>query len=149
MKALTLWQPHATLVAEGLKRFETRSWAPPRGLIGNFIAIHAAMRLDSDDAQADARAFLGAEFEFPLGVVVCTARVLFAGKVVSERVDAHWGQAMEVEIADLSTGSRETVVVDGFGDFSIGRWIWRLDQKSRVDPPIPARGRQGLWDWQP
>ena len=44
MKAITLWQPWATLVATGLKEYETRSWAPPEDLIGRRLAIHAAKR---------------------------------------------------------------------------------------------------------
>src|SRR5262245_34467015 len=41
MKALSLWQPHATLMTVGAKKIETRSWATDyRGL----VAIHAAKR---------------------------------------------------------------------------------------------------------
>ncbi len=41
MKALTLWQPWASLIAIGAKSIETRSWATPyRGR----LAIHAAAR---------------------------------------------------------------------------------------------------------
>ena len=29
IRALTLWQPWATLVALGIKRLENRSWKPP------------------------------------------------------------------------------------------------------------------------
>ena len=32
MKALTLHQPWASLIAHGVKTIETRSWAPPRSL---------------------------------------------------------------------------------------------------------------------
>ena len=41
MKALTIWQPWASLIARGVKQYETRSWATKyRGP----IAIHAAMK---------------------------------------------------------------------------------------------------------
>lgn len=41
MKALTIWQPWASLLVSGQKKYETRSWATSyRGP----IAIHAAMR---------------------------------------------------------------------------------------------------------
>ena len=41
MKALTIWQPWASLIAGGAKQYETRSWATQyRGP----IAIHAAAR---------------------------------------------------------------------------------------------------------
>ena len=44
MKAITLHEPWATLIACGAKKIETRDWAPPRSLIGERIAIHAARR---------------------------------------------------------------------------------------------------------
>lgn len=44
MKALTLHQPWATLIGLGVKSIETRSWAAPKSLIGQRIAIHAAKR---------------------------------------------------------------------------------------------------------
>ena len=43
MKALTLWQPWASLV-EGCKPFEFRSWRAPRHIIGERIVIHAGAR---------------------------------------------------------------------------------------------------------
>lgn len=44
MKALTIWQPWATLVAIGAKPYEFRSWQPPGWLVGQRIAIHAGAR---------------------------------------------------------------------------------------------------------
>jgi hypothetical protein len=35
-----------------------------------------------------------------------------------------------------------------FGDFTPGRFAWLLDNIQRLDPPIPARGRQGFWEWK-
>ena len=46
MKAFTLWQPYASLIADGTKTIWTPSWAPPRSLIGQRIAIHAAKKCD-------------------------------------------------------------------------------------------------------
>ena len=34
MKALSLWQPWASLIAYGVKDIETRSWAAPAGVKG-------------------------------------------------------------------------------------------------------------------
>lgn len=33
------------------------------------------------------------------------------------------------------------------GDFSPGRFAWLLSHIEPVDPPVPARGRQQLWEW--
>src|SRR5579885_2158306 len=48
MKALSLWQPWASLMADGRKKIETRHWRPPAWLLGQPLAIHATMRVDSD-----------------------------------------------------------------------------------------------------
>lgn len=46
MKALTIWQPWASLLVSGQKKYETRSWATAyRGP----IAIHAAMAAGASD----------------------------------------------------------------------------------------------------
>ena len=42
MKTISLWQPYASLIAAGVKTIETRGWAPPKRLMGQRIAIHAA-----------------------------------------------------------------------------------------------------------
>lgn len=44
MKVITLHQPWATLIALGVKTIETRSWAPPKALIGERLLIHAGTR---------------------------------------------------------------------------------------------------------
>lgn len=47
MKAISIWQPHASLLLLGAKPFETRSWPVPKALIGQRVAIHAA-KADGD-----------------------------------------------------------------------------------------------------
>jgi activating signal cointegrator 1 len=48
VKAISLWQPWATLIALGEKKFETRSWLTNyRGQ----IAIHAAKRMEPDQLE--------------------------------------------------------------------------------------------------
>lgn len=36
-----------------------------------------------------------------------------------------------------------------FGDFAPGRFAWLLTDVTPLDPPIPAKGRLGLWPWPP
>lgn len=36
-----------------------------------------------------------------------------------------------------------------YGDFRPGRWAWMLDEIEAVVPPVPAVGRQRLWEWTP
>ncbi len=52
MKAITIWQPWASLLACGAKQYETRSWATSyRGP----IAIHAAKKNVLDYSRPDKR----------------------------------------------------------------------------------------------
>jgi hypothetical protein len=48
MKALTIWQPYAALVVNGIKDVENRGWKPPPSLMGERLAIHAGMKTDTE-----------------------------------------------------------------------------------------------------
>lgn len=76
MKALTLTQPWATLVALGAKRIETRSWSTPyRGT----LAIHAAKGFPrwAKDAclEPEFAIELGSDV-LPTGAVIATCRLI-------------------------------------------------------------------------
>jgi activating signal cointegrator 1 len=45
MLALSLWEPHATAIAERIKRYETRGWNLLPRYIGVPVAIHAAKKV--------------------------------------------------------------------------------------------------------
>jgi len=138
MRAITLWQPWASLVAIGAKSYETRSWSTPyRGP----LAIHAATRrLDEtlssigvEARRAMAEALDGAGLRFgvlPLGAVVATCRL-----VDVFHAEDLWPQMKELGDEYL------------FGDFAEGRFAWQLNGALMMDPPIAVGGKQGLWNW--
>ena len=131
MKAITLWQPWATLVAIGAKRFETRSWSTHyRGP----LAIHAA-KTGMDIARyrgrpkiEEALAHAGYSFDtLPLEAVVCTTRL---AAVLPAAVVVRQGLA------------------DDFGDYGAGRYAWQLVAVRPLVEPVPAKGRQRFWEWE-
>jgi hypothetical protein len=130
LPAITLWQPWASLIAIGAKRYETRSRPAPSRLIGRRIAIHAARRrvrpkdFDADTLQAINLAINDQCWmkKLPLGAVVCTAVL--------------------IEVLPV-----ERVLPDLFGDCDPGRWAWRLEEVTLLQPPVPARGLQ-TWGWR-
>lgn len=154
MKALTLHQPWASLVALRVKTIETRSWSTNyRGP----LAIHAGKRRFSlsspiadyirDEIPRDTYDLLserlvshvhGGEQHFhhadcemcdnyPLGQIVATCEL-------SDVVATY--PHMAVEWPDQIH----------YGDFSPGRFAWIL---RRIEPcSIPATGHQGLWNWE-
>lgn len=133
MKALTMTQPWATLVAIGAKRIETRSWYTPyRGP----LAIHAAKGWSRDDTllcfeEPFSTALLAAGIktpgDLPLGAVVATA-YLYA-VTLTQKVTFEYDAERP------------------FGDFTPGRHAWWLRDVVALPEPIPARGSLGLWDW--
>ena len=83
MYAISLWQPWAQLVADGVKHYETRSWKPPRHLLGKRIAIHSAKRKVREHDYHNPPNGVGWEMyrryglnwhkKIPYGVIVATA----------------------------------------------------------------------------
>ena len=155
MDAVSLWQPHASLVAAGDKTSETRTWAAPRRLWGQPLAVQAAHRAMTSDyvkswpaglRGACEQAFGAGWLErLPLGEVVAIATLLDCGEVlyVDERHDGSLAA-----VCDNGAGGF-SVDVDHLGDYSVGRWVWRLADIVALSEPIPARGRQRIWRWQP
>jgi hypothetical protein len=175
MKAISLWQPWASLIACGAKPFETRSWAPPRELIGTTIAIHAAKKIDAEAAQFAEELMYGqhpsGRFELatrleatmnktpqhlqgifghavmPIGCVVCTAR-LDAAFLLGEAAEGAAFPAAKVvrRLTSRVMPDCFTVRYDDFGDYSAGRWAWLLRDVKPLTPPVSAVGRQGFFD---
>lgn len=141
MKALTLWQPWASLVAEGVNSHETRHWPPPRALGGERLAIHAARRAIDLAVVRTLQLPAGWVEELPQGKVVAVVTVVDALEVVGP------GFEHGTVLARHADGREEQLVAERFGDYGAGRWIWRLADVVKLDEPVPVRGRQGIWMW--
>ncbi len=130
MKALSLTQPWASLVAAGLKQWETRSWSTNyRGA----LAIHASKGFPKwardfafDEHEAEG---IPAPLSLPRGAVLCIVKL----KSV---------QRTELISPKLSTLEKH------YGDYEPGRFAWELELVELFDAPIPAIGSLGLWEWQ-
>jgi len=117
MKALSLTQPWASLIADGRKRIETRSW--PTSFRGR-IAIHAAKSIDKEAC---------AEFgyrpeDLPRGAIIGT-----------------------IELYGCVRFPSPLAPPDEYGDFYEGRYGFLLKDFCEAPKPIPTRGALGLWEW--
>lgn len=74
MKAITLHQPWASLIAFRDKRIENRTWKPPGMILNQVIAIHAGMKVQKD--LPEWLAPIVRLLPIPRGEIVCTARVI-------------------------------------------------------------------------
>lgn len=143
MKALTLTQPWATLVAIGAKRIETRSW---RTAYRGALAIHAAKGFPrwarETCEELEFVRELGPD-PLPLGSVIATCRLISC--IPTRELQSN--RLIEVDDAarcdPFYLNDRERA----FGDYSPGRWAWLLaDAKPCV--PVMATGALSLWDWE-
>lgn len=151
MKALTLWQPWASLVAMGKKSVETRCWSTKyRGE----LAIHSAVNIPPR--------WLGASRHQP-EFRDALADVLNARRDRDERMGFHVDDAVKalprgkvlcivrlVEIVE--TGGMECENLCDyerlFGNYELGRYAWFLEMVERFEEPIPAKGNRLLWNWE-
>ena len=171
MKALTLWQPWASLVALGVKTIETRGWRTDyRGplLIHASAAIPLPMPLTvgdyevtKDNPRGTGPAYLlrsdrlSWPYRLPLGAVVATCTVVDVVPMVGNGSLAHNGHH-RVFVAGDGEGLWRTNPQGGsaievtdqrpYGDYAPGRYAWLLDDVRPFPSPIPARGGQKLWN---
>lgn len=140
MKAITIWQPWAGALAAGIKENETRSW--PTKYRGP-IAIHSAMKAIQHTwsnlyMNNEAREVISRRLDlpeifdgpatFPMGCILATAELVDCIKITPEY------------IATLTPDEL------ALGDYTLGRYAWKLENVKLLPEPIPAKGRQGLWN---
>lgn len=121
LPVITLYQPWATWVADGLKLIETRTHNRFGSLLGKTIFIHAGL---TTDKHALPNKYLnGRPYSEPVnGVLLCTAFVKSVGKLS--------GMHSERAMIDCDT-------VERFG-------LYLTDIK-KLDNPIPIKGEMGIW----
>ncbi len=173
MKALTLHQPWAHLVAIGAKRIETRSWATSyRGR----LAIHASankrfINMRSVDYLCATEPFysvLQGDAErtgrlMQLGAVVATCELRecvyippFPTRYISSFPFYNTKGMHPNPWYKPAPGDTDIVIPIpppepelSFGDYTPGRYMWLLDSIQMLPEPIQAKGALGLWEWQP
>lgn len=140
MKALSILQPWAGLIACGAKRVETRSWPPPEELIGQRIAIHASKRLVVD---------AGWEALEAAGFQPTWAHAMPRGCIVGTAILGAFGRISDDGITPFRLRARDSRTERLLGDWSPGRWLWALDDAQALLRPIPCRGALRLWTVPP
>lgn len=151
MKALTVWQPWASLIMVGAKPYEFRGWDfrhRDPALVGQRIVIHAGAREVKPIEVIDLLRRLGGEDDMT-GLVVDKARELL------ERVRAAHKFRLLPLAAGLGTAvigrPRNAGVIFGANvadsDRGAFNFAWPLSDIEPFAAPIPCRGAQGFWAW--
>lgn len=147
MKALTIWQPWASLIMIGAKPFEFRRWFAPAAIVGQRIVIHAGARpVKLDEVR-------GLILNCQRGGTGTGLHIDFALPFL-ERLLSRNGQDVlghGLGTAVLGRPRRATEIFSGKVADSdrIDHHIvaWPLTEIEPFTPPVPRRGAQGFWDW--
>jgi hypothetical protein len=126
MKAISLWQPWATLWVLQIKKYETRSWPFPLKCYGP-IAIHAAKKKINLSDYRFYKKLKDDGFDFDSLQYGCLIGTCI--KIVPHYI----------------SGPQEDEKEDMLGDWSIGRYYWEAVEMVPLKIPIPYRGSQGIF----
>jgi hypothetical protein len=140
MKALTLTQPWASAVVQGVKRYETRSWSTKhRG----WLAIHSAKGMTRENERMFVQLF---------------SEGVLKGEIMGAAEMAGWEMLsiprgmiigfVRVDDVLMTGGAQPTGLEHRLGDWQAGRFAWQLSNPIRLQEPIKAKGSLGLWNWQ-
>ena len=153
IRIITLHQPWASLIALGLKKFETRSWATKyRGK----LVIHAAKRpVDRDDLADISYNTAGhltweqiSEIDYPLGGIVAIADLRDCLPMSNQ--EPRTGQVNHFEKGIFESAKWHVLIHAmsplelSVGDWQLGRYAWKLENVIALPHPIPFKGGQGL-----
>lgn len=171
MKALTIRQPWASLIAAGVKTIETRS---QRTHHRGPLAIHAGLHRPVEgedvgdwwwcwdvDQGVIVRQRKWAQHPAPLGAIVAVVNVVdclpvhdtgtepIPDDLIYQTVD---GRALfrQTVVGDpsYSENVHQHDITDQlpYGDFSLDRWGHIYADVRPLPEPVPCRGAQGLWN---
>lgn len=164
MKALTVWQPWASLIAIGAKPYEFRSWKPPASLVGKQLAIHAGARpvrirevedlLSRIEDKQDSPCLVP-DLARPLLERVLAGLKTKSLPLLDEPEPFRLPLSAIVCVATVGEAKRGDACAAEFsanagndsdreGTFN---WGWPMRDVVQCLPPHEVRGAQGLWDW--
>lgn len=133
MKAITLWQPWATLVAIGKKKLETRNWSTKhRGQ----LAIHSAQKPLYETADMHPMLFtdnndLPIDY-WPLGMVLAIVDLVDVKPITP--VNNNFVSIVEFHMGNFNTEFEP-------------RFMWVLKNPKPLTTTIPEIGHQRIWNW--
>lgn len=133
MKAVTISQPYASLIASGKKWVENRTW--PTNYRGE-IAIHAGKGLQYLDKEE--------LLLYPHGCVIAVGKLVACCE--RDRIIDMDSDPMRRKTRAL--GSQKYWSELARHEHTEGPWCWILED-IRPIVPVPIRGAQGLWVWKP
>ena len=125
MKTLTIREPWATLIIEGYKKYEFRSWKTNyRGK----ILIHTSKVIEKNTIER----FNEYSLNYKCGYIIGEADIVDCIKVDKKFNDGL--KKINPLVYDRSN--------------HVGIYAWKLKNVKKYDKPIPCKGKLGLWNYE-
>ena len=125
MKALTIKEPWASLIIEGYKKYEFRSWKTNyRGK----IPIHSGLNIEKENLER----FKDYDIDVKKGMIIGEGELVDCIKVTKEFQD-------ELIKIDKVVYGRSNHKED---------YAWKLENVIKYDNPIEVKGKLGLWNYE-
>ena len=125
MKVLTIKEPWATLIIEGYKKYEFRSWKTNyRGK----ILIHAGLTLEKDMVER----FKKYNLNYKCGRIIGEAEIVDCIKV-DEKFNEKFRKINPLVYARSN---------------HVDSYAWKLENVKKYNKSIPCKGKLGLWNYE-
>ncbi len=131
LKAISLWQPWASLIPLGLKHYETRSWKT--NYRGKLLICSTAKSTNAQYQQYlkicnEVTLPPWDETNFPYGQAIALCDLTDCIQMTAEFI----AQQSRTEIL--------------CGDWQVGRYAWKLENIQPITEPFAVKGKQGLFN---
>lgn len=130
MKVLSIKEPYASLIKDGIKKIETRSWKTKyRGK----IYIHASIaKLSKEVKENEELMNLININNLSYGHIICSANLIDCVEMTEEFIN------------EVKKNNNEYIT----GLYKVGRYGWILDDIKILKEKIPAKGKLGIWNYE-
>lgn len=149
--AITIYQPWASLIIEGLKQLETRRHARFASLVGKHIAIHAGTDRRWLRTQNGGSKFINHIINLRTYELITEEKLAYLKDWFYKNREALpmgciLGSAYLNFLTLLEAQHSSEALNDCRGNNTYGL---HLVNPSPYPKPIPAKGKQGIWYWNP
>lgn len=130
MKVLSITEPFATLILNGKKNIETRSWKTSyRGE----LYIHASLTKTFKQAKNDIELTeLIKDKQLNYGLIICKCDLIDCIYMTNEYIEK------------IKNNNYQEYIC---GEYSEGRYAWVLDNVVPLEMPIKAKGQLSIWNY--
>ena len=129
MKALSITEPYATLISDGIKLIETRSWKT--NYRGDLLIHASSTKIPREYKENTALMELVGNRKLNFGKIVCKCKLVDCVKMD------------DAFINNVKQNNNE--YISGF--YEVGRYAWILEDVTPFDSDEIVKGKLGLWNY--